>query len=32
MLESLNISNNKLVSLKRIEDLPNLREIIASNN
>jgi len=32
MLESLNVSNNKLVSLKRVEDLPNLREIIASNN
>ena len=32
MLESLNISNNKLTSLKRIEDLPNLREIIANNN
>jgi internalin A len=32
MLESLNISNNKLTSLKRVEDLPNLREINASNN
>jgi internalin A len=32
MLESLNVSNNKLTSLKRVEDLPNLREIIASNN
>ena len=32
MLESLNVSNNKLVSLRRIEDLPNLREINASNN
>lgn len=32
MLESLNISNNKLTSLKRVEDLPNLREIIANNN
>jgi internalin A len=25
MLESINLSNNKLVSLKRVEDLPNLR-------
>lgn len=32
MLESLNVSNNKLTSLKRVEDLPNLREIFASNN
>ena len=32
MLESLNVSNNKLTSLKRVEDLPNLREIIANNN
>lgn len=32
MLESLNVSNNKLTSLKRVEDLPNLREIIASSN
>jgi Leucine-rich repeat (LRR) protein len=32
MLESLNLSNNNLTSLKRVEDLPNLREIIANNN
>lgn len=32
MLESLNVSNNQLTSLKRVEDLPNLREIIANNN
>jgi Leucine-rich repeat (LRR) protein len=32
MLETLNISNNKLTSLKRIEALPNLREVNASNN
>ena len=32
MLESLNLSNNKLTSLKKIETLPNLREVNASNN
>ncbi len=32
LLESINLSNNKLINLKRIEQLPNLREINASNN
>ncbi len=32
MLESLNVSNNKLTSLRKIEALPNLREVNASNN
>jgi Leucine-rich repeat (LRR) protein len=32
MLESLNISNNKLTSLRRCEQLPNLRAINAQNN
>ncbi len=32
MLESLNISNNKLSSLRRCEQLPNLRVINAQNN
>ena len=32
MLESINLENNKLTNLKRIEQLPNLREIKASNN
>lgn len=32
MLEELIISNNKLTSLKRVESLPNLRLIDASNN
>ncbi len=32
MLETLNISNNKLSSLKKLEALPNLREINAANN
>ena len=32
MLESLNVSNNKLTSLKKIESLPNLREVNASHN
>lgn len=32
MLESLNVSKNKLTSLRRVEDLPNLREIFAGNN
>lgn len=31
-LESVNLSNNKLSNLRRIEQLPNLREIIATNN
>jgi len=32
MLESINLSNNKLINLRRIEQLPNLREVNASNN
>jgi Leucine-rich repeat (LRR) protein len=32
MLEVLNISNNKLTSLRKVESLPNLRVIDASNN
>ena len=32
MLETLNVSNNKLNNLRRVEQLPNLREIIANNN
>ena len=32
MLETINLSNNKLTSLKKLESLPNLREINASNN
>lgn len=32
MLESINLQNNKLQNLKRIEQLPNLKEIDASNN
>lgn len=32
MLEVLNISNNKLPNLRRVEQLPNLRVIDASNN
>ena len=32
LLETLNVSNNKLTSLRRVEQLPNLREIIAPNN
>mgnify|MGYP000032362811 CR=1 FL=1 len=32
MLETLNVSNNKLTSLRRCEQLPNLREINAQNN
>ncbi len=32
MLESIDVSNNKLINLKRIEQLPNLREINAANN
>lgn len=32
MLEAINLSNNKLTSLKKLESLPNLRLIDASNN
>ena len=32
MLEQINLSNNKLNNLKRIEQLPNLKKIDASNN
>jgi len=32
MLEIINVSNNKLTSLRRVEQLPNLREINAANN
>lgn len=32
MLESVNLENNKLTNLKRVEQLPNLREIKAANN
>lgn len=32
MLEKINLSNNKLSNLKRIEQLPNLRVLDASNN
>jgi internalin A len=32
MLEILNISNNKLKDLRKIESLPNLRVVDASNN
>lgn len=32
MLESINLSNNKLLNLKRIEQLPNLKEVNAANN
>mmetsp|Transcript_4446 Transcript_4446/g.7582 ORF Transcript_4446/g.7582 Transcript_4446/m.7582 type:complete len:140 (-) Transcript_4446:1489-1908(-) len=32
MLESINLSNNKLNNLRRVEHLPNLREINAANN
>ena len=32
MLESVNLENNKLTNLRRIEQLPNLREIKAANN
>jgi len=32
MLEVLNVSNNKLPNLRRVEGLPNLRVIDASNN
>ena len=32
MLESVDLENNKLTNLRRIEQLPNLREIKAANN
>ncbi len=32
MLEVLNISNNKLTNLRKVESLPNLRAIDASGN
>ena len=32
MLEILNVSNNKLKDLRKIESLPNLRVVDASNN
>ena len=32
MLEQMNLSGNKLSNLRRIEQLPNLRELNASNN
>lgn len=32
MLEVLNVSNNKLTNLRKIESLPNLRVVDASNN
>ena len=32
LLETLIVSNNKLTSLRRVEQLQNLREINASNN
>jgi len=32
MLETINLSNNKLTSLRRLEQLPNLKEIVAPNN
>jgi len=32
MLEVLNVSNNKLTNLRKVEALPNLRVIDASNN
>lgn len=32
MLETLKLSNNKLQNLKKVEQLPNLKEIDASNN
>lgn len=32
LLESVNVSNNRLTSLVRLEQLPNLREIQANNN
>lgn len=32
MLEVINVSNNKLSNLRKLESLPNLRVIDASNN
>lgn len=32
MLEVLNVSNNKLTNLRKIDSLPNLRVVDASNN
>ena len=32
MLEILIVSNNKLINLRKIESLPNLRVVDASNN
>ena len=32
LLETINLSNNKIVTLKNLERLPNLREINAMNN
>ena len=32
MLEVLIVQNNKLTNLKRVEQLPNLKEVDASNN
>lgn len=32
MLETINLSGNKLTNLRKIESLPNLREVNASNN
>ena len=32
MLEVLNVSNNKLTNLRKLESLPNLRVVDASNN
>ena len=32
MLESINVENNKLTSLKTIEQLPNLKSVNAQNN
>jgi len=32
MLENLNISNNKLNTLRRVDQLPNLKSINAQNN
>jgi internalin A len=32
MLEVLNVSNNKLTNLRKIEGMPNLRAVDASNN
>lgn len=32
MLEELDVSNNKLINLRKIEQLPNLRKVNAANN